>query len=128
MIGFHGNLGTTTSKEAELWGVYRDLTIIFEKGMKKVIIKSDLEQLTNLIKGETCLTFPQRALPEDTKFLMEHCDCSLNHSRRKGNVCANTLVNMDVTKQDLLVVYEDPSNQLVNLLVADMVSISCERH
>ena len=105
MIGFHGNLGTTTSKEAELWGVYRDLTIIFEKGMKKVIIESDLEQLTNLIKGETCLTFPQRALPEDTKFLMERCDYSFNHVCCKRNVCADTLVNMDAINQDPLVVF-----------------------
>lgn len=60
--GYHGKLEEATSMEAELWAVYRGLTIMLEKGMKDICIETDSEQVVELIKASPSQYFQHRAL------------------------------------------------------------------
>lgn len=42
--GYYGNLGHCTCLEAEIWAIYRGLTILFQKGLTNVVIETDSEQ------------------------------------------------------------------------------------
>ncbi|CAL5366943.1 unnamed protein product [Camellia sinensis] len=112
---------------AELWGIYRGLTIIFEKSLRDVLIESDAATVVFNINNPTTINYPHRALLEDIKFLMHRCNCIVSHIPREGNQCANGLANMGVHHGENLIVLEDPPNDLVSLLVADIVGLSCER-
>ncbi|CAL5386690.1 unnamed protein product [Camellia sinensis] len=65
--GYHGRLEEATSLEAELWGVYRGLTIILEKGMRDIVIETDSIQMVKLLHEDSSPTFQHRALLEDSK-------------------------------------------------------------
>lgn len=110
-----------------MWGVYRGLTIILEKSMTHILIETDSEQVVLFIKGDTPPNFAQRALLEDTKFLMHRCNCSISYTPREANKCADGLANLGATHQDNLVVLDDPPSAIVSLLIADMVGASCVR-
>ncbi|XP_028114609.1 uncharacterized protein LOC114312574 [Camellia sinensis] len=112
---------------AELWGIYRGLTIIFEKSLRDVLIESDAATVVFNINNPTTINYPHRALLEDIKFLMHRCNCIVSHIPREGNQFANGLANMGVHHGENLIVLEDPPNDLVSLLVADIVGLSCER-
>ncbi|KAL7258907.1 hypothetical protein ACSBR1_004922 [Camellia fascicularis] len=62
-----------TSLEAELWAVYRGLTIMLEKGLKDICIETDSVQIVKLIQEASSQHSQHRAMIEDTKFLMERC-------------------------------------------------------
>ncbi|CAL5338789.1 unnamed protein product [Camellia sinensis] len=47
--GFYGYLGSCTSLEAELWSIYRGLTIIIQKGLASIQIETDSKQVMELI-------------------------------------------------------------------------------
>ncbi|CAL5416037.1 unnamed protein product [Camellia sinensis] len=113
-----------TSMEAELWGVYRGLTIMLEKGMKGICIETDSDQVVKLIQGEFSQHFLQRALLEDTKFLMKRCNCNVAHILREGSKSADGLANMGVNHQDSFVFLNDPPSEIANLLVADIFGSS----
>ncbi|KAL7228972.1 hypothetical protein ACSBR2_007631 [Camellia fascicularis] len=50
IYGFYGKLETCTSLEAELWAVYKGLTIILQKGFHKVIIETDAIEVVKLLE------------------------------------------------------------------------------
>ncbi|CAL5322980.1 unnamed protein product [Camellia sinensis] len=116
-----------TSEEAELWGIYRGLTIILEKSMHDITIETDSEQMVLHINNTTPSNHPHRALLEDIKFLMLRCNCDVSHILREGNKCADGLANMGVNHVENLVVLDNPPNEIANLLIADIVGASCER-
>ncbi|GMP89161.1 hypothetical protein CsSME_00040847 [Camellia sinensis var. sinensis] len=95
--GYHGRLEEATSLEAELWGVYRGLTIILEKGMRDIVIETDSVQMVKLLHEDSSPTFQHRALLEDSKFLLQRCKCIIQHILRDGNKAANGLANLGVT-------------------------------
>lgn len=47
--GYHGYLGNCTSLEAELWGLYRGLTIIMQKGLANIEMETDSQLAMKLI-------------------------------------------------------------------------------
>ncbi|CAL5407188.1 unnamed protein product [Camellia sinensis] len=127
IFGFHGHLESATSEEAELWGIYRGLTIILEKSMRDVLFEADVEQVVIHINSATPSNYPYRALLEDIKFLMHRCNCEVRHILREGNQCADRLANIGVSLGDNLVVLDNPPPEIANLLVADIVGLSCDR-
>ncbi|KAL7173644.1 hypothetical protein ACSBR2_032993 [Camellia fascicularis] len=68
--------------------------------------------------------FQHRALLEDTKFLMKRCNCIIAHILREGNKSIDGVANIDVNHQDSFVFFNDPSSEIVNLLVADIIGLS----
>ncbi|KAL7247703.1 hypothetical protein ACSBR2_002588 [Camellia fascicularis] len=48
--GYYGYLGNCTSLKAELWSIYRGLTIMMQKGVSNVEIETDSQMAKKLIK------------------------------------------------------------------------------
>ncbi|CAL5385566.1 unnamed protein product [Camellia sinensis] len=67
---YDGRLHTVTSVEAELWALYKRLTVILQKGMNKVIIKIDAAQVMQLMKEEQAKNTPFKNLVEGAKILL----------------------------------------------------------
>ncbi|CAL5383890.1 unnamed protein product [Camellia sinensis] len=67
---YDGRLHTVTSVEAELWALYKRLTVILQKGMNKVIIKIDAAQVMQLMKEELAKNTPFKILVEGAKILL----------------------------------------------------------
>ncbi|XP_028072274.1 uncharacterized protein LOC114274528 [Camellia sinensis] len=124
--GYYGRLEICTSLEAELWTVYKGLTIILQRGFNQVIIETDAEQVVKLLSddlGERC---PFWGIVEDARIIMRGCDCSIQHIRREANICADAMAKLgEYQPADLLIVNE-PLEELRTLLVADIVHLSEE--
>ncbi|KAL7224123.1 hypothetical protein ACSBR1_025559 [Camellia fascicularis] len=95
--------------------------------MRDVLIETDAEQVVIYINSTTPSNYPYKALLEDIKFLMHRCNCEVSHILREGNQCADRLANIGVSHGDNPVVLENPPTEIANLLVADIVDLSCER-
>ncbi|XP_028085910.1 receptor-like protein EIX1 [Camellia sinensis] len=85
--------------------------------MTDILIETDSERVVLFIKGDTPPNFAQRALLEDTKFLMHRCNCSISYTPREANKCADGLANLGATHQDNLVVLDDPPSAIGPFLV-----------
>ncbi|GMP65273.1 hypothetical protein CsSME_00026140 [Camellia sinensis var. sinensis] len=125
--GFYGKLGHCYSLEAELWAIYRGLTILFQKGTKDVVIESDSELAINQLQNGPCLNSPYKAPIEDAKFLLKRCNCSLQYTPREGNKCADWLANMGVSQDKHVLVLEEPPEEVKALLIADLTGTSVLR-
>ncbi|KAF5933851.1 hypothetical protein HYC85_030022 [Camellia sinensis] len=125
--GYFGKLGHCTSLEAELWDIYRGLTILFQKGTKDVVIESDSEQAINQLLHGPNQNSPYKALIEDAKFLLRRCSCSLVHTLRDGNKVADQLANLGVAQTEHVVFLEDPPDEVRASLVNDITGVRFER-
>ncbi|GMP66450.1 hypothetical protein CsSME_00026814 [Camellia sinensis var. sinensis] len=92
--GYYGRLEKCTSLEAELWAVYKGLTIILQRGFNQVIIETNAEQVVKLLSedlGEKC---PSWGIVKDARIIMRGCDCSIQHIRREANICADAMAKL----------------------------------
>ncbi|KAF5932569.1 hypothetical protein HYC85_028740 [Camellia sinensis] len=128
LCGYFGKLTNCTCIEVEIWALYRGLTIAFEKGYKDLSIESDSQYAIDMLKGNIEVFSPLRSLVEDSKFLIRRCGFSIQHVKREGNMSADGLAKMGVNQNEVLVVMEDPPEEIRGQLVADMVGQSYLRH
>ncbi|KAL7172659.1 hypothetical protein ACSBR2_032189 [Camellia fascicularis] len=77
-------IGHCTSLEAEIWAVYRGLTILFQRDVTNVEIETNSEQAIHQIQHGPSQNSPFKALIEDAEFLLKMCNCSLSHTLREG--------------------------------------------
>ncbi|KAL7173272.1 hypothetical protein ACSBR2_032687 [Camellia fascicularis] len=85
----------------------------YEYGSGDFIENWDIAQVSKL-----------NSLIEDAKFLLKMCDCSLQHTPRKGNKCTDLLVNMGVAQDEHVVVLEEPPEEVKALAIDDMTGVS----
>lgn len=125
--GYYGYLGHCSAVEAELWAIYRGLTILFQKSTLNVVIETDAAQAIDLLHSGPSHNSPFRALIEDTKFLLKRCNCSLRHTLREGNRVADRLANLGVVQTDHVVMLEDPPEAVRALIIEDMTGVGAMR-
>ncbi|CAL5332699.1 unnamed protein product [Camellia sinensis] len=127
ICGFYGKLENCTSLEAELWAVYKGLTIILQKGFHKVIIETDATEVVKLLEegpGEHHLL---RGLVADARIIFTGCQCTVQHIYREGNLCADAMAKLGAEQPEDILVVNDPPAEIRELLVSDMVGIARER-
>lgn len=120
--GYFGKLGHCASLEAEIWGIYTGLTILFQKGTKDVVIESDSEEAINQLLHGPNQNSPYKALIEDAKFLLRRCSCSPVHTLREVNRVADQLANMGVAQTEH-VFLEDPPDEVRASLIDDITRV-----
>ncbi|KAL7167257.1 hypothetical protein ACSBR2_037842 [Camellia fascicularis] len=91
LCGHYGRLSSGTSLEAELWAIYKGLTVLLQRGWKKVIIETDAMQAVKLLEEETEANSPFKGLKEDANIIMQGCECTVQHVFKEGNLCADAL-------------------------------------
>ncbi|CAL5382095.1 unnamed protein product [Camellia sinensis] len=127
LCGFFGKLDSCYSLETEMWGIYRGLTMVLEKGLHEVIIETDFilaEELLNKGPPSNC---PFRSIVEDSRHLIRRRNCSIQHILREGNKCADLLANMGAEQLEPLVVVDEPPIVVRSQIVADMVGMAYRR-
>ncbi|CAL5365392.1 unnamed protein product [Camellia sinensis] len=110
-----------TSLEAELWAVYKGLTIILQRGMNKVIIETDAEQVVQLLNEEPGAKCPFRGIVEDSRIILRGCECTVQHVRRGGNICADNLAKLGANQPLELLIVNEPPDEIRHALVADLL-------
>lgn len=89
LYGFFGKLDSCQSLEAEMWGIYRGLTIVLEKGMQEVIVETDSTSAEG--PSQNC---PFCSIVEDSRHLIRRCNCSIRHIMREGVKVTNVLISL----------------------------------
>ncbi|CAL5424963.1 unnamed protein product [Camellia sinensis] len=124
--GYYGKLEICTSLEAELWAVYKGLTIILQRGFNQVIIETDAEQVVQLLSediGERC---PFQGIGEDARIIMCGCDYTIQHIQRDAKICADAMAKLGEYQPAEFLIVQDPPAELRPLLVEDIVHLSME--
>ncbi|KAL7239716.1 hypothetical protein ACSBR2_005572 [Camellia fascicularis] len=67
VCGYYGKLQPRTSLEAELWALYKELTIILQQGLNDVIIETNATQVVQLMEEEIGDKCPFKNIVEDRK-------------------------------------------------------------
>ncbi|CAL5366927.1 unnamed protein product [Camellia sinensis] len=127
IYGYFGKLEVCSSLEAELWGIYRGLTVIFKKGYIDVLIESDSVEAVDLLQNATVVNASFRSIVEDARHLLKRCRCSIQHILREGNQCADKLAKLGADQEEHLVVMEDPPEEVQSLVVADLLGREYQR-
>ena len=53
LYGYYGKLRDISSLEAEVWGIYKGLAIILEKGLNGIEVEIDSEEAMKLIQEDS---------------------------------------------------------------------------
>lgn len=123
ICGFYGRLENCTSLEAELWAVYKGLTIILQKGFNNVIIETDAEQVVKLFEEGPREKHLLRGLLEDARIIFNGCQCTAQHVYREGNLCADALAKLGADQPEDILVVNDLPVEIRALLVSNMVGL-----
>lgn len=81
--GYYGKLNCNSSLETELWGIYKGLTIMLEKGYNNIDIESDSLMAIQLINEIATRDHPRHALALDSNVLLRHAQSTLTHIYRE---------------------------------------------
>lgn len=127
LSGYFGKLDSCSSLEVEMWGLYRGLTIVLEKGLHEVIIEIDSSLAENLLIEGPLQNCSFCSIVEDSRHLIRRCNCTIHSIRREGNKCADVLAKMGSNQMDQLVVMEEPPTEVRSQLVADMIGTAYRR-
>lgn len=90
VLGYHGKLAAGSSLETEIWGIYRGLTIILEKGLSNVHIESDSLKAVLFNEGPS-VNHPHSNILQDGKYLLNRTGSTLSHIYCGANECADFL-------------------------------------
>lgn len=122
-----GKLEVSTSLEAELWGLFRGLELVHDKGLETMEVESDSEVAVSMINGVCPEHSPHKVLIQECTALMKATGCSLKHIYREGNQIADRLANMGVDQEERMVSHVIPRDEIIPFSEADMRGVSFER-
>lgn len=74
-----------SSMKTEIWGIYRGLTIILDKWMSNIQIKSDSETVLLLFNDGAIANHPQSNIINDGKYLLNRSGSTLIHTFCSAN-------------------------------------------
>lgn len=118
LLGFYGKLTCDSSLETEIWGIYRGLTIMLERGYNNIHIESDSLSAVQLINGDHPSTHPLNSLIGDSRLLLRRTQFQISHIFREANTSADHLARLGAEQQEAMVVTEE-SPQSVRIFVRD---------
>ncbi|KAG5529761.1 hypothetical protein RHGRI_030220 [Rhododendron griersonianum] len=122
-LGFYGKMIAESSTEAEIWSIYRGLTIILEKGLANVDIESDSLVAVNIINAGTPGNHPQSTIINDAKMLLQQTESKLTHIYRDANQCADHLARMGAEQNDNLIVIDQAPISIREFLIRDCLNL-----
>ncbi|KAI8545912.1 hypothetical protein RHMOL_Rhmol07G0074100 [Rhododendron molle] len=123
ILGYYGKLGTSSVLETEIWGIYRGLTIMLEKGLSNVSIETDSQMAVKLITEGPPAGHPQQALIEDSRVLMTRTQSTLGHNFRQANQSADNLAHLGAKQESDLVVTEETPPSVRLFVLEDAMGI-----
>lgn len=123
VLGYHGRMVANSSLETEIWAIYRGLTIILEKGLSNVQVESDSQTAVLLFNDGANTNHPQSNLINDGHYLLGRTGCTLTHTYRSANACADFLAGFGAEQNEDLVVYDRPPLEIREFMNRDRLNI-----
>ena len=107
---FTENMGYCSSMKAELKAILRGLRIAKEKGVSRLLVRSDSTVLVGMLRGEMEPNPEHGALIEQCKRLVqeESWKVQISHCYREANKVADMLANIGVTLNNKFTFFDSP--------------------
>lgn len=119
LLGFYGKREYSSSLETEIWGIYRGLTIMLEKGYNNICIESDSLDAVQLINDGPNEEHPQTELIKEAKNLLTRTCSLLKHVFREANQCSDHLARLGAEQAEPLVILEDSPQSIRTFVLED---------
>lgn len=123
LLGYYGKQECSSSLETEIWGIYRGLTIMLEKGYNNISIESDSLIAVQLINEGPNKEHPQIDLIKEAKNLLARTCSLLSHVFREANLCADHLAHLGAQQAEPLVVLEESPPSIRTLVLEDALGV-----
>ncbi|PWA50939.1 ribonuclease h protein [Artemisia annua] len=122
VCGYMGNITTRwcTSLEAEIWSVYRGLCLISDKNLSNVLIETDCQAVLMLGLEVLDTRHPWKSVMDAINMIMRDQKCTMVHTRRDGNYCADLLAKLGSTQFEEYIKLEEPPILLKQYLLQDI--------
>ncbi|XP_028104526.1 uncharacterized protein LOC114303588 [Camellia sinensis] len=130
LYGFFGKLENCYSLEVEMWGIYCGLTFVLGKGLRKVIIETNLTMAEELLTKGPPLNCPYQSIIEDSRHLIQWCNCTIQHIMWETKKYVDKLANMGAAQSKVVVVVvvvEEPPVKVRSQILVDMVGVEYRR-
>ncbi|GFY96654.1 hypothetical protein Acr_11g0009600 [Actinidia rufa] len=125
--GFYCRLPDVSAIEAELWAIYRGLTIILEDGLNQVEMETDFQTAVEIIQEGLHERTSSRNIVQELCLLLRRCNSKMSYMPREANRCAVALAKMGADQNETLVILQQPPKALVRLLAEDRVGVVFNR-
>lgn len=122
-LGYFGRMTANSSLQTEIWSIYRGLTIILEKGWANMSIESDSQTAVILFNEGANPNHPQSNILNDGKYLLGRTGCTLTHTYREANQCADFLARLGAEQDEELVVTANPPQGIREFMTRDRLNI-----
>ncbi|KAF7820682.1 putative ribonuclease H protein At1g65750 family [Senna tora] len=121
IVGFMRNLGSCTSIQAELWGVYSGLVTAQRYGFHRIIIETDSLVACEMVQG----VLPHAHLcallvGHICELLNKEWEVKLQHTYREGNSAADAMARAAYDSNNFLTFVNDPPRDVANFLAFDL--------
>lgn len=125
LMGFQLHLGVCSNMEAELQAIRCGLQLAWSCGYRKLFCESDALVAIDLIQHGNVVLHPLGCLILDIRSLLNRdWDCTLHHTYREGNFCADWLANAACEIDDDFEMLPSPPDAMRSLLDADVRGLS----
>ena len=126
--GFVLNKWLGTALEAELWGMFEGLRLVWQLGFKKIVVETDALHVVQLLCTDNFTNHPNFSLIKScTELVNGDWSCVVHHIYREGNALADGLAKMG-HKMDLGVwFFDNPPAEIRSILVDDCRGFPCFR-
>lgn len=95
---------------------------LLDEGMS--FVETDSQAAKDLTKSPMDKSHPLASLMEDMKSLLDATGCTIQHTLREGNACADYLTNMGANQDNNLVHINEPTDDLKILIGMDSRGVS----
>ncbi|KAK3211449.1 hypothetical protein Dsin_016155 [Dipteronia sinensis] len=128
LVGFALNKGLGSVIEAELWGIFEGLKLVWKVGFRKVIVESDSQSTVLLLSNTIPLNHLLFNIIHVCKSLMENeWSCTIHHVYRESNKAVDFLTNLSHYLDLEIIVFEEPPTQISGILDDDYNGVDVGR-
>ena len=125
VLGFCEKTEWESSLSAELMGIYRGISIIYEKSMNSVEIESDCIQAIRLIQNiDDDKNHPQQYIIREARALLQRTGATLRHISRSANQCADHLARLGAETGNPLLLMETMPVSVREFWIRDKLRIT----
>lgn len=128
LVGFYGSAGHTSVMHAEVLGLLNGLMVCWDAGYRMLVCYSDSAHAVELVKQGVAIHHPlANELAAIRNLLDRDWHCTITHTLRKGNQCADYLAKQGADSDGGLSVFYHPPPGMSHLLLADIFKVSFTR-
>ncbi|KAK2659506.1 hypothetical protein Ddye_006039 [Dipteronia dyeriana] len=118
--GFVLNKGIGTGIEAELWGLFEGLNMVWRKDFHKVIVETDSMSIVQFIEKDSNPNYPMFSLIQTCKRpIATDWNCNVKHVYREANMVADGIAKMGCSMDFGVLFFEEPPPIILDIFDND---------